>query len=72
SLPKDGRLLAHTKADNAAIIGNLEPLVGREWRSNHYVGQYVAFNGIYFTPGSQVREKCTFAMKDFSIWHLQK
>jgi hypothetical protein len=70
SLPKDGRLLAHTKADNAAIIGNLEPLVGREWRSDGYAGQRIAFSGVCFSPGSQVHRNCTFAVKDFGIWQV--
>ncbi len=68
SLPKDGRLLAHTKADNAAIIGNLEPLVGREWRSHGGAGQHIAFTGVCFSPGSVVATAQCFTVKEFGVW----
>ncbi|MGC8988672.1 MAG: hypothetical protein ACP5MD_00960 [Verrucomicrobiia bacterium] len=68
SLPKDGRLLAHTKANNAAIIGNLEPLVGREWRSDGYAGQRIAFSGVCFSPGSVVTAEQHFTVKEFGVW----
>lgn len=70
SLPADKWLLAHTDPGQTNLVGELEPLVGREWRANSYVGQYVAFNGVYFTPGSIVKSPCKVAVKEFGIWHI--
>jgi len=71
-LPTDGRLLAHTLAANLSVAGDVEPLVGREWRSNdarrRYAGQYVAFSDICFTPGSVVHQALDFAVLNFGIW----
>ena len=71
-LPAGGRLLAHTQATDLPVAGNLEPLVGREWRSDNprrrHVGQHVAFSDICFTPGSLVREMLDFAVKEFGMW----
>lgn len=71
-LPQGGRLLAHTKATGLPVIGNVEPLVGREWRSDdplrRYAGQYVAFDDVCFTPGSVVRKELEFVVKEFGMW----
>lgn len=71
-VPAGGRLLAHTQATGLPVAGNLEPLVGREWRSDNprrrHVGQHVAFSDICFTPGSLVRETLDFAVKEFGMW----
>lgn len=67
-----GRLLAHTLAKNVVANGEVEPLVGREWRSNvprhHYAGQYIVFSGVYFTPGSKVTQELDFEVGEFGIW----
>ena len=66
------RLLAHTKLTDISAEGNIEPLVGREWRSNNrhyrYAGQHVAFNHVCFTPGSVIREPMTFRIGPYGIW----
>jgi hypothetical protein len=66
------RLLAHALAVNLPTAGDIEPLVGREWRSDglrhRYAGQYVAFNGICFTPGSTVRCELDFEVGPFGVW----
>lgn len=66
------KLLAHTKADDLEATGEIEPLVGREWRSNQernqYAGQHIAFNEISFTPGCIVKEVTDFIIGDFGIW----
>ncbi|MEJ5301313.1 MAG: hypothetical protein WHS38_10030 [Thermodesulforhabdaceae bacterium] len=70
--PADGRLLAHTLTADLPVAGDVEPLVGREWRSDNprrrHVGQHVSFSGICFTPGSLVREMLDFEVKEFGIW----
>jgi len=72
SLSKDARLLAHTLTDNLPISGDVEPLVGREWRSDApcrcYAGQHVAFSDICFTPGSVVCQASDFAVGNFAVW----
>lgn len=65
-------LLAHTATDNVSAEGEIEPLVGREWRSreakNRYAGQYVSYGGMYWVPGSQAEG--SFKINNFGIWHL--
>jgi len=69
-----GRLLAHTLAMNLPATGEVEPLVGREWRSHaprhRYAGQYVAFNDVCFTPGSTVSKEFDFSVGAFGVWRM--
>ncbi|ACL26659.1 hypothetical protein [Chloroflexus aggregans] len=67
-VPAGGRLLAHTRAANLSLNGNLEPLVGREWGSNGGAGQHIAFTGVCFSPGSVVAEERCFTVKEFGVW----
>jgi hypothetical protein len=71
-LPTDGRLLAHTLAADLPVAGDVEPLVGREWRSDNprrrYVGQHVAFGDVCFTPGSVTLQPLSFAVEEFGVW----
>ncbi len=72
SLPADGRLLAHTVAKNLEVAGEVEPLVGREWRSDNphrrHVGQHVELTGICFAPGSVTHQALNFAVEKFGLW----
>ncbi len=66
-------LLAHTKADEGlSIEGEIEPLVGREWRStntdNQYAGQHVEYNDVCFVPGSRLNERTNFFVDKLGIW----
>jgi len=79
TVPAHKFLLAHTKAKaamNIPVQGEIEPLVGREWRSTDskrpYVGQYVAFNGICYVPGSKIQEEVTFGIGDYGIWEISQ
>lgn len=71
-LHEGARLPAHVLAENAPVAGNVEPLVGREWRSNNshnrYVGQHVELSGVCFTPGSTLLTECNFEIKELGIW----
>jgi hypothetical protein len=71
-LPNGGRLLAHTRAADLPVAGDVEPLVGREWRSDNsrrrYVGQHVEFMDICFCPGSVVRQALHLAVGRFGVW----
>ncbi len=70
------RLLAHTTSTNVSAQGEIEPLVGREWNSNHpinryagagqYVNQFCA--DLCWIPGSMVA-RSRFAIQNFGIWH---
>lgn len=70
------RVLAHTSSTNLVASGEIEPLVGREWRSkestNRYAGQYVSFCDLCWIPGSTVAQKSDFAIGKFGIWHLSQ
>jgi len=69
-------LLAHTLAQDVSVQGEIEPLVGREWRShnvtNRYAGQHVAnFCDPCWVPGSEVEQLSTFEIKKFGIWEIK-
>jgi hypothetical protein len=69
------RLLAHASPAGLTATGEIEPLVGREWRScnttNRYAGQHVEkFGDICWIPGSVVERSLDFVIRDFGIWHL--
>ncbi|MGH9427844.1 MAG: hypothetical protein ACRD2L_16275, partial [Terriglobia bacterium] len=65
-------LLAHTLTANLPASGEVEPLVGREWRSynthNHHAGQHVEFSGVCFAPGSTVDQPLDLVIGEFGIW----
>jgi hypothetical protein len=67
-----GYLLAHANPAGLQAEGEIEPVVGREWRSdqerNRYAGQHVALSGICFTPGSVLTERAAFEIGEFGIW----
>jgi len=76
---ENGRLLAHTKTtDNLSAQGEIEPLVGREWRShnkdsqgnrvNHHAGQYIEYSGLCWVPGSKVARSQNFVIQEFGLW----
>jgi hypothetical protein len=71
-LPKGGRLLAHVVATGLPVAGDVEPLVGREWQSNHprnrYAGQHVGFSDVCFAPGSIACENLNFMVSRLGVW----
>lgn len=71
-LPTDAHLLAKTSATDLPVSGDIELLVGREWRSDnpHYrhAGQHVEFSHIRFTPGRIARKNLALAVKAYGIW----
>ena len=72
SIPQNGRLLAHTQVKDIAIAGDVEPLVGREWRSDNqqraYAGQHVEFSGLCFVPGSMTKQTIDCEVTALGIW----
>ncbi len=68
----NGRLLAHTLVGDLPVAGDVEPLVGREWRSDNtrrrYVGQHVEFSGLCFAPGSVMCQASDLAVGNFGLW----
>jgi len=72
-VPANGRLLAHALTTAPHVAGNVEPLVGREWRSDvaqrQHVGQYVAYCGVCFSPGCKVGQELNFSVGRCGIWH---
>lgn len=71
-LPTGGLLLAHTPVSNVSAAGDIEPLVGREWRSHNlhrsYVGQHIEYTDVCFVPGSQVNQASDFTVEKFGLW----
>lgn len=68
-------LLAHALGRNdVPVSGAVEPLVGREWRSDktryRYAGQHVEYNDVCFTPGSAIERPCNFLIGKYGIWQL--
>ncbi|MBW2137908.1 MAG: hypothetical protein JRH06_10165 [Deltaproteobacteria bacterium] len=67
-----GHLLAHTFAADLPVVGDVEPLVGREWRSDEalrrYAGQYIAFCDVCFIPGGVTLQALDFAVNKYGIW----
>lgn len=71
-VPEEEALVAHARASNR-LIGGVEPLVGREWRSNaekgaRYVGQHIEFNDVLYTPGSTTPQEAIFQIGLHGIW----
>ncbi|BAZ83733.1 hypothetical protein PN497_09000 [Sphaerospermopsis kisseleviana CS-549] len=65
----NSRLLAHTETrENLLVQGEIEPLVGREWKVANQAGESVAFSGLCWTPGSMVKQPSTFVIQKFGIW----
>ncbi|MGH9830012.1 MAG: hypothetical protein ACREDR_42915, partial [Blastocatellia bacterium] len=68
-------LLAHANPAGLVAEGEIEPVVGREWRSenkhNQSAGQHVEFMGIAFQPGSYISEAMRFEIGNFGIWTAQ-
>lgn len=65
-------LLAHTLACNISAQGEVEPLIGREWRSynrrHSYAGQHVELVDVCFVPGSTINKDITFVIGEYGIW----
>jgi hypothetical protein len=76
SVNQEGYLLAHTVAGNLKASGEIEPLVGREWRSDNtgrkYAGQHVEFNAVCFVPGSKILQPVDFSIGAFGVWHKKE
>ncbi len=69
------RLLAHAPVAGLPASGEVEPLVGREWRSNEarrrFVGQYVDYVGMFYTPGSSISQALDFSIGRFGLWNVE-
>jgi len=72
SIPKGEHVLAHTIPSSVPVRGTVEPLVGREWRSDspqaRSSGEHIEFSGTCFVPGSVVSQTGTFKIGNFGIW----
>jgi len=74
STQTQGRLLAHALPTNLPAQGEMEPLVGRAWRSRNlrhcYAGQHVEFSGVCFAPGATVGRPLDFVIEKFGVWRI--
>jgi hypothetical protein len=64
--------LAHALTTDLPLAGDIEPLVGREWRSDkphhRHAGQHVVFSDVCFIPGTVVRQELDFVVGEFGVW----
>ncbi len=76
-LAENACLLAHAEANGFYASGDLEPLVGREWKSNNPdrryrdAGEHVEFSGVCFAPGGVVYQAMDFIVGNFGVWRLK-
>ncbi|AFZ61189.1 hypothetical protein H6G54_29110 [Anabaena cylindrica FACHB-243] len=70
---ENSRLLAHTETRKKLLVqGEIEPLVGREWKVANQAGKSVAFSGLCWTPGSMVKQPSDFVIQKFGIWKFKE
>ncbi|WP_421658975.1 hypothetical protein [Leptothermofonsia sp. ETS-13] len=66
------RLLAHASSAKGLIAtGEIEPLVGREWKVSNQAGQHVEqfCSDLCWVPGSVVEQSLHFKIANFGLWH---
>lgn len=67
-----GHVPAHSLPAGGRIGGLLEPLVGREWRTNNprnrHSGAYVEYTGFFLMPGATALEDTRFTVGHFGLW----
>lgn len=68
------RLLAHASATGLTATGEIEPMVGREWKVSHQAGQHVEqfCTDLCWVPGSRVERSQpdqNFEIQKFGLWH---
>jgi hypothetical protein len=65
-------------ASNLPAEGDVQPLIGRERRSNnvryHYAGQHIAFSAVCFVHGSRVRQTLGATIGEFGVrqWLVER
>lgn len=76
-LDANQNVLAHVSTKCAALRGPLEPVVGREWRADNakkqkkdrvHIGLNLAFDGIYYAPGSIALRQEKFILGEGGYW----
>lgn len=73
---ENSHILAHVKADELQIQGEIEPLLGRSWiwsrigkdAERHGQGQHIIFNDICFMPGAKLTTETQFKIGKSGIW----
>jgi hypothetical protein len=68
STQENHTLLAHTNVENISARGEIEPLVGREWKVANQAGEEVTYSGLCWTPGSVVDRSPDFTINERGIW----
>jgi len=70
TLNKGDHTTAHTLACDegsaTGLVGQVEPLVGREW--DEHPGQHTPFEQVYFSPGSRVDHETEFIIVNNGRW----
>jgi hypothetical protein len=59
---------AHKALDDADVVGPVEPLVGRETRSNAGFGRTISRARICFAPGAQVARPISAYIGPYGVW----
>ena len=74
SVKENAPFLAHCCISGVSVVGNLEPVVGREWVSDSAssnrkgAGQSVKRLGVCWVPGSTVKKNTVFKIGNYGIW----
>jgi len=61
-------LLAHTLVDGIEARGSIEPVVGRETRSNGKFGQSLTHGQVCWSPGATLPVETTFQITENGLW----
>lgn len=76
-LKKEQRLLAHTlaiqepsQAVSFSVAGSIEPLLGRETKTDGRWGAHVSQASICFTPGSSLKDDASFQIGPYGVWKV--
>ncbi len=69
-VPEKASLLAHTVTDkNMPVIGQIEPVVGRETSHTNRFGAYISTDvKICWVPGSVVENECRLIIRPDGLW----
>ncbi len=70
TVPKDGRLLAHTHAHDVNGSGTIEPFRGRETQKDAGYGESFSNTEICWIPGSKISQDETFQIKAKGTWEV--
>lgn len=58
-------------SEHLDMKGNIEPLVGRNWEIRKGAGRKLESLGLFWSPGSILRQEKTVKVNEFGLWELK-